>query len=262
MSGQAPRTWLRRAIVAAVAASGLLLSWAWERGSVEHANRLHRRGDLVHAAALYGTGVAEEEVDPSLRYNFGTALLELGSEAATEVLEAAREGAPTEVEARSYYNSGLASLRMALEGADGDSLRALAESAVEANREALFRRPDHADTKWNLAMAQRLLDSIIAADQQAGREEAESALEADEVIQSENVLELDEEQELPEDAPMDGEEETRADAAGDDDMSRLEADEILSTSHLDPSLIIRKLLALESRAQWGRRLRRTVTPRR
>ena len=261
MSASRERVWLRRGIGAALAASGLLFSWAWERGSLERANRLHRSGDVAEAAVLFDERTGAE-AEPELRYNLGTSLLELGSPFAPDELEAAAEAGAEDVRARSLYNRGLFSLRSALDGTEGDSLRTLAEEAVDANRQALVLRPDHEDTKWNLAMAQRLLDSIDAADRRAGRETAQTALEADEVVQSENVLEVDEEQELPEDAPRQGEEETRADSDEEDPMSRLEAAEILSSTHLDPTLMIRKLLALESRSFWGRRARRAVTPRR
>jgi hypothetical protein len=257
----------------------LLYSWAAERTSLERANRLYREGALQEASELYGreaSGDGEarrEPVDPAVRYNLGTSLLELGSAAAEGELLAAAEGWPLataegasladeegaardardEVRARALYNAGLYSLRRALDGAEGDSLRMLATAAVDANRSALRVRPDHADTKWNLAMAQRLLDSIQAGDRDAGEESAESALEADEVMQSQNVLEVDEESELPEDAPMDGEDETRADLNDDGPMSELEAAEILTGSHYDPALLVRKLLALQSRGFWGRR---------
>lgn len=248
------KTWLLRAVVTALAASGLLLSWSFERQSVERANRLHRTGALNEAAALYGGQVQPEDIDPTLRYNLGTSLLELGSVVARDELEAAGASEVVDVQARAFYNSGLLSLREALDDAAGDSLWARAEAAVDANRRALLLRPEHQDTKWNLAMAQRLLDSLEMVDGRAGREAAESSLEADEVEQSENVLELDEEQELPEDAPMEGEDETRADLRDNGGMSQSEAAEILSSSHLDPTLIVRKLLALESRGFWGRRL--------
>jgi hypothetical protein len=114
-------------------------------------------------------------------------------------------------------------------------------------------RPEHQDTKWNLAMAQRLLDSIRAGDRESGEESAESALEADEVVQSENVLDVDEENELPEDAPRQGEDETRADLSEEELITTAEAEEILSGGYLDPALLVRKLLALEGRSFWGRR---------
>jgi len=253
MSAPDTRRWLIRGVVAALASSGLVLSWSFERDSVERANRLHRDGAMNEAAALYEERLTPDDLDPALRYNLGTSLLELGSSVAREELDAARSSEVVHVQARALYNTGLFSLREALDDAAGDSLRARAEAAVDANRQALVLRPDHQDTKWNLAMAQRLLDSLDMVDGKAGREAAESSLEADEVEQSENVLELDEEQELPEDAPMEGEDETRADLREDGGMSQAEAAEILSSSHLDPTLIVRKLLALESRGFWGRR---------
>jgi hypothetical protein len=280
-------TWIRRAVLSGVALSGLLYSWAAERTSLERANRLYREGALQEASDIYGREASGDgqggraPIDPAVRYNLGTSLLELGSAAAEGELLAAAEGWPLptaegeslaadegeslaneegaardaidEVRARALYNAGLFSLRRALDGAEGDSLRMLATAAVDANRSALRVRPDHADTKWNLAMAQRLLDSIQAGDRDAGEESAESALEADEVMQSQNVLEVDEESELPEDAPMDGEDETRADLNDDGPMSELEAAEILTGSHYDPALLVRKLLALQSRGFWGRR---------
>jgi hypothetical protein len=272
-------TWIRRAVLSGVALSGLLYSWAAERTSLERANRLYREGALQEASDIYGREASGDgqggraPIDPAVRYNLGTSLLELGSAAAEGELLAAAEGRPPataegespaaeegavreaidEVRARALYNAGLFSLRRALDGAEGDSLRMLATAAVDANRSALRVRPDHADTKWNLAMAQRLLDSIQAGDRDAGEESAESALEADEVMQSQNVLEVDEESELPEDAPMDGEDETRADLNDDGPMSELEAAEILTGSHYDPALLVRKLLALQSRGFWGRR---------
>jgi hypothetical protein len=253
------KRWLRRAVLAAVATSGLTVSWAVERQSVERANRLHRDGALRAAAALYGARLSRRQPDPSIRYNLGTSLLELGNAAAPGELEAGTGSPDGDIRARAHYNAGLFSLRRALEG---DSVRTYATASVESNRAALRIRPDHAETKWNLAMAQRLLDSIDASERRSGRETAESALEADEIVRSENVLDVDEENELPEEAPMEGEEEARADAEAEEPLSRLEAAEILTTTHLDPTLMVRKLLALESRSHWGRRLRRALTPRR
>ncbi|NIV58731.1 MAG: hypothetical protein GWN48_25840, partial [Actinobacteria bacterium] len=54
---------------------------------------------------------------------------------------------------------------------------------------------------------------------------------------------------------MDGEDETRADRGEELPMSQLEAADILTDSHLDPTEMVRKLLALQSRSFWGRRLR-------
>ena len=61
MSVPPASVWIRRAVIAALAASGLLLSWAWERQSVERANRLYRDGATNEAAALYGERLTEAE---------------------------------------------------------------------------------------------------------------------------------------------------------------------------------------------------------
>jgi len=242
----------RRGALAALAVLGLTASWMLDRGSLERANRLHRAGSLQEAASLYGTRVGED-TDPALRYNHGTSLMELGRAEAGRELDAAAATGTDQVRARALYNEGLLNLRRALDGPDGDSLRILADAAVQANRAALLLRPEHQDTKWNLAMAQRLLDSIQAGDRDSGEDTAESALEADEVVQSRNVLETDEENELPEDAPQQGEDETRANADDEDLITDAEAEEILGGGYLDPALLVRKLLALEGRSFWGRR---------
>lgn len=260
MSGRGLGTWIVRAFLAVVAAAGLVLSMSLERGTVERGNRLHRFGSRAEAAAVYTARIRSTSADAELHYNLGTALLESGGADATRELDVAAELGGAEVQARAHYNAGLANLRRAIEGVEGDSLRALAQAAVQSNRSALRLRPGHEDTSWNLALAQRLLDSIDAADR-PGEETAESALEADEVVQSENVLEVDDESELPEDAPMEGEDETGAEDEDEEVMTLMEAAGILSDSHLDPTLLVRKLLALESRSFLGRRFR-AAGPRR
>ena len=248
---------LLRGIVATFAASGLLLSWAAERGSVERANRLHREGALSAAATIYQEHVAAEATEPVLRYNLGTSLLGLGSSSAQGELQAGRESPRADVRARALYNAGLWSLRRALQASERDSTRVYAAAAVDANRSALRVRPNHADTRWNLAMAQRLLDSITAAERRGGREMADGAVEADAVVQSENMTDVDEEAELPDEAPMEGEDETLAEMNEEAPLSAAEAEGILGRTHLDATLIVQKLLALQSRGLWGRQLRRS-----
>lgn len=261
-SGGSSPTLLGRSVVAAVAISGLLFTWAAERGSPQRANRLHREGALSEAAAIYARHVTEGDVDPSLRYNLGTSLLGLGSSGARAELEAvATADVVPELRASALYNHGVSSLRRALGEAD-DSTRWYAAAAVAANRGALRLRPDHADTKWNLAIAQRMLDSIDAEDRRSGRELDEGAVEADLVVRSQNARDVEADDELPEEAPREGEEETRVEVPGEGSLSLTEAEEILGTSHLDARLIVQKLLVLEGRSAWGFRLRRTVGPRR
>lgn len=255
-----------RGVLAGFAASGLLLTWAFEQGSLARANRLYRAGALEEAAAIYARRAAAADAGAGLpiRYNLGTALLGLASDSdsARAELGAAAESEVPDVRARALYNHGLSSLLRALDDDAGDSTRVYAAAAVSANRSALRARPDHADTRWNLAIAQRLLDSIDAVDRRSGRELQEGAVETDLVVRSENARDVQQDDELPEEAPREGEEEARADAAGEGALSLAEAEEILGRTHIDASLIVQKLLALEGRSAWGRRLRRTPGPRR
>ena len=257
MTSHRSMTWLRRGIVAAFASSGLLLSWAAERSSVERANRLHRDGALSAAATIYQEHVFAEATEPALRYNLGTSLLGLGSFSAQFELQAGRESPLADVRARAFYNVGLWGLRRALEASERDSTRVYAAAAVDANRSALRVRPNHSGSRWNLAMAQRLLDSIDAAERTGGREMADGAVEADAVVRSENMTNVEEQAELPDEAPTEGEDETLAEMNEEAPLSAAEAEEILGRSHLDATLIVQKLLALESRWWWGRRLRRS-----
>ena len=257
------RVWLGRGIVAAISCSGLLLSWAIERGSVERANRQYRDGAFERAAEVYRARLDDDDNDDgAVRHGLGTALLALADPSAPGELEVAAASSVVDVRARALYNRGLWSLRSALDDEAGDSVRVHAAAAVAANRSALRARPDHADTKWNLAIAQRLLDSIDAADRRSGRELQEGAVETDLVVRSENARDVEENEEIPEEAPREGEDEARAESDGESALSLAEADEILGRSHLDPSLIVQKLLALEGRSAWGRRLRRSPTVRR
>ena len=253
MIGPASRRWLRRGVVAVVASTGLLFSWAFERSSLERGNRLHRSGEFTEATVIYQERVSSAEDAARVSYNLGTALLKLGSSSARAALEEGEQSGVVDVQARAHYNSGLLSLTRAIE--EGDSVRAHAAAAVDANRAALRLRPDHRNTKWNLAMAQRLLDSIDAADRRSGRETAEGAVEVDEVVRSENVADVEAEDELPQDAPQEGEEEALADDEDELALTAAEAAEILGQTHLDGTLMVQKLIALESRGFWGRRIR-------
>lgn len=253
------RSVLTRAALAVIALGGLAVSWSMERTSLERANRLARAGALDEAAALYEERTLEAPSDAELRYNLGTALIALDSADAELELARATTGGSREVSGRAQYNIGLVRLRRALDVSDPDSVRSDAAAAIEANRLALRLRPGDADSKWNLAMAVRLLDSIDAMERRSGRELTDGAVEADVVTRSVNVPDP-EEDERAEDPPAEGEEETAATVAEESALSMEEAAEILGTSHLDPTDILTKLLAVEGR---GRSIfRRGATSRR
>ena len=142
-----------------------------------------------------------------------------------------------------------------------DSMIIHARASVQANRNTLRLSPDQANAKWNLSMAQRLLDSIDAANRRAGRVTAEGPANQDELVPAENMLEGEEEDPRQGFAPLEGDDESLAELSEEEPLSFAEAAEILGVTRLDGAAIMRKLLALESRARWGRQLGR-VGPKR
>ena len=251
------RTLMIRAGVALTAAVGLALSWTVERRSLERGNREFRQGASPEAAQLYDERARRGADEAEVRYNLGTAMAvndDPGADA--ELTLAARRG-PAELRSRAQYNSGLVRLQRALEAGVPDSVRIEAAAAADANRASLRLAPDNEDAKWNLAMALRLLDSIDAIERRSGRELTDGAMEADVVTRSVNVPDAAED-EFAEDPPAEGEQEAVATGTEEDPLTLEEAAELLGRTHLDPTEMIGKLLALESRSRWGQRLRRGV----
>lgn len=240
-------------------AAGFLVSWSVERGSVERANRLHRGGEIPTAADIYGERVEGDSTDTRLRYNLGTTLLGAGVPAAAVQLAAGAESEDFDVRVRSLYNLGLLNLERATAAESADSARVFALASVGAGKDALRLSPGRVDARWNLAMAQRMLDSIESNDGRAGTESVDGSAEAEELVRTDDSRELQDESPVGE-GPQEGEDETPADDEGGDRLTIVEADDILGSGHLDASTMIRKLLAYEGRAQRRTRLGR-ATPR-
>ena len=253
-------SWLRVTVIY-LTLSGLIFTWANERKSVERANRLHRSGDLPKAAAVYQSRIDLDSLRLDLRYNLGTSLLELGSAGAEEELALGVESNDDEVTKLALYNLGVSRLLRAVSAEHVDSMRVHARASVQANRNTLRLSPDQADAKWNLSMAQRLLDSIDAANRRAGRATAEGPVDPDELVPAENMLEGEEEDPRQGFAPLEGDDESLAELSEEAPLPFAEAAEILGATRLDGAAIMRKLLALESRTRWGRQLGR-VGPKR
>lgn len=252
------RSW-RAALVAALSIAGILVTLGLERWSVERANRLHRAGALPAAAVLYGDHVDADTTVARLRYNLGTTLLELGSPVASDELAFGAGAESEEVRVRAFYNLGLARLLHALEAEAADTAWAYALRSVEASKEALRLAPGRVDARWNLALAQRMLDSIDAQDGRRGEESVDGAADADRLVVSDELRDIEDEDGV-EDGPKEGEDETLAQSDELEPLSPLEADEILGSGHLDASTIIRKLLAFEGRELRMQR-RATTGPR-
>ena len=239
------------------AALGLGLSWTVERGSLERGNRTFREGETPLAAELYDARARSGADEAEVRYNLGTALAVNDDPAAEAELALATRRGPAELRSRAQYNSGLVRLKRALSAGVPDSVRIDAAAAADANRAALRLAPDNDDAKWNLAMALRLLDSIDAIERRSGRELTDGAMEADVVTRSVNVPDAAED-EFAEDPPAEGEQEAAALGTEEGPLTLEEAADILGRTHLDPTEMIGKLLALESRSRWGQRLRRGI----
>jgi hypothetical protein len=236
---------LRAAAATLLCLTGIVLAGAAERRTEERANRLHRNGDFPGAARLYGDRARADAVPTRLRYNFGTTLIDLGSPSAAVELERAVAGDDDALRVRAFYNLGRLHLLRAREAAAPDSARAYAGRSVEANKQALRREPGRADARWNLALAQRMLDSMNAESGRAGTENVDGASDSDERVLSDELREFEDDSEVT-DAPREGSDEALAQA--DAPLSEIEAEEILSAD-VDRSVIVRKLLTYESRVQ-------------
>ena len=253
-------SWLRVTMIS-VTLTGLVFTWTNERKSLERANRLHRTGNMPKAVAVYQNKIDSDSLRLGLRYNLGTSLLELGSARAEEELAFGVESNDDQVTKLALYNLGVSRLIRAVAAENVDSMRIHARASVQANRNTLRLNPDQDDAKWNLSMAQRLLDSIDAANRRAGRVTAEGPADPDELVPAENMLEGEEEDPRQGFAPLEGDDESLAELGEEEPLPFAEAAEILGVTRLDGAAIMRKLLALESRARWGRQLGR-VGPKR
>ena len=253
-------SWLRVTMIS-VTLTGLVFTWTNERKSLERANRLHRTGNMPKAVAVYQNRIDSDSLRLGLRYNLGTSLLELGSARAEEELAFGVESNDDQVTKLALYNLGVSRLIRAVAAENVDSMGIHARASVQANRNTLRLNPDQDDAKWNLSMAQRLLDSIDAANRRAGRVTAEGPADPDELVPAENMLEGEEEDPRQGFAPLEGDDESLAELGEEEPLPFAEAAEILGVTRLDGAAIMRKLLALESRARWGRQLGR-VGPKR
>jgi len=223
---------------------------AHERGSTERANRLYRASSPSSAADLYERHL--ENAAAELHYNFGTASLALGVSTRSQVaLERGARSVDPETRVRSLYNLGLLNLSWALTASDADSAHAYATDAVRNNRDALRLRPGLEDAKWNLSMAHRMLDSLEAVARRRGGETSDTPVDPDALVRSESTADGDED-EVREEARLEGEAEAPADPADPAPLSPDEAARILAAAPADASLIVQKLLGLESRGRWGR----------
>ncbi len=144
-----------------LAALGLFGTFFWqERASVERGNRFYHDGSPERAGEIYRAR-AESDVAPGVAaYNLGTALLAIGAPEAEDYLRIATEGMDSAAVQRAYYNLGQLLLSRLDDAAALDEAIPLLSAAVGSNRAALRLDPRDENARWNLALAQSLLDSL------------------------------------------------------------------------------------------------------
>lgn len=237
----------RVAALALLCAAGLGVAVVAERQSEQRANRLYRSGEIPEAARLYGGRVRADSLPARLHYNFGTALLGLGSPSAAQELVRASSTADPDLRAQALYNLGRWHLVRARDADASDSLRAHADQSIEANKSVLRLEPGRPDARWNLALAQRMLDSINAESGRAGTESVDGAADSDQRVQSDDLREFEDDSQVT-DAPREGTDEALAQGNEIAPLSTFEAAEILTVDD-DRSVIVRKLLTYEGRVR-------------
>ncbi|HEX8395498.1 MAG TPA: tetratricopeptide repeat protein [Longimicrobium sp.] len=127
-------------------------------GVLAEAERAYGRGDYAAAVAAYRRALQAGDSSAVVRYNLGTSLLRMGRyDDARPHLEAAARA--RRIAGRAAYNAGNADLVPAAAGKTPPDAREPAlRRAVTRYRQALLHDPADADARWNLELAQRLLD--------------------------------------------------------------------------------------------------------
>ena len=149
--------------------------------------------------------------------------------------------------ARAFYNIGLWHLRRARDVIAADSVRAYAMASADANKATLRLIPGHPEARWNLALAQRMLDSVNADDGRSGTETLDGANQNDDQVLSEELREFEDPSDA-DDAPRQGSDEALAQSEEAAALSTAEAEAILVVAP-DRSTIVKKLLTYHGRLQ-------------
>lgn len=143
--------------VAALLVFAMFVTTGFAIGELERGNRYYRAKRYAEAVREYEKAIERGNQSAEVRYNLGTALLQLGryDEAGKQLQLALRE-MRTDLRERAYYNLGNRYLQNARKGGgDADATRQLLDGAVEAYKQALRLKPGDMDAKWNLELALR-----------------------------------------------------------------------------------------------------------
>lgn len=136
-------------------------------GDVERGNRHYRAGRYAEAVEAYQAAIRDGNTSPGVRYNLGTALLQLGRyDEAGEQLRLALDGIDPELRRRALYNLGNRYLGAARSSPEAALQGRLLDEALEAYKGALRLEPADSAAKWNLEMALRERDQQQQQQQQ------------------------------------------------------------------------------------------------
>jgi hypothetical protein len=152
-----------RILAGFLAASLIIGALLWkDRTSVERGNRLYRGGEVTAAAEVYRANVTAPEPTATISYNLGTSLLALDAEEAAKQLRLAAGGVDSAAAQRGYYNLGYLFLTSVDPSDKPEAAIPMLLGAVSSNRAALRLDPRDQNARWNLALAQQMLDSLGA----------------------------------------------------------------------------------------------------
>jgi Ca-activated chloride channel family protein len=125
-------------------------------GDRERGNRLYRAGKYEEAVEAYQAALRSGDDSPELRYNLGTALLQLGRfPDAEQNFRAALDAVEPDLRERTFYNLGNRFLSAARSEPDVRRQASLLDGAIEAYRRSLRLDPADQQAKWNLELALR-----------------------------------------------------------------------------------------------------------
>ncbi len=200
----------------------------------ETPNAQYRRGEVRPAAEAYARAVEGGDTSRVARYNLGTALLRLRSfDEARPHLEAALPGSERMLGERAHYNIGNTELEPAFtESTQSEERTARLRRAVTQYKRALLLDPADRDAKWNLELAQRLLGEPPPNDGGGGGGGEDNAGGGGE----------DEDEGDPQPAPSPPQPTRSSAGAGDPNLSRGEAESILSAAERDERDLQRRRL--------------------
>ncbi|HEY0154946.1 MAG TPA: hypothetical protein VGB92_23245 [Longimicrobium sp.] len=203
-------------------------------GCAESPNAQYRRGEVRQAAEGYARAVEGGDTSGVARYNLGTALLRLRQfDEARPHLVAALPGSDRILGERAHYNIGNTELEPAFtDSSESEERTARLHRAIAQYKRALLLDPADRDAKWNLELAQRLLGEPPPSEAGGGGGGEDDS----------GGGEDDQDEGEPQPAPGPPQPTRSSAGPGDPNLSRGEAESILSAAERDERELQRRKL--------------------